>query len=214
VKTICVASERYVLNSFNMLLSFFRKTSLSISLKTECTSKQCQCSLWKKILTSEEISESIKKMAGLIQSINPTTIFIHTVSPVRHIKDGFVENMQSKAHLLTGIHAFVNRKSAIENRKSFYFPSFEIMMDELRDYRFYKADMLHPNATAISIIWEKFKTVWISSETESVQKEIGTIQNGLAHRPFNETSEAHEKFRKNLQQKIKNIRLQLPDIQF
>src|SRR5690606_28238391 len=138
----------------------------------------------KELLPIKEISKSIENIFSKISEINPKVSIINTVSPVRHIRDGFVENSLSKAHLLSAMHRIINRKSSIENRKSFYFPSFEIMMDELRDYRFYAEDMLHPNKTAIEIIWQKFSGVWISSGTESLQKEIASIQNGLNHRPF------------------------------
>src|SRR5690606_23554387 len=96
---------------------------------------------------------------------------IFTVSPVRHIKDGFIENTLSKAHLITGIHS--NNQQPITNT---YFPSYEIMMDELRDYRFYAEDMLHPNQTAINYIWGKFQDVWIASEAFKTMDKIDTIQ--------------------------------------
>jgi hypothetical protein len=105
----------------------------------------------KEILAVEIIENSIKNNINLIQSINPNCNFIFTISPVRHIKDGFVENQRGKAHLITALQsAICNLQSAI------YFPSYEIVMDELRDYRFYAEDMLHPNQTAIDYIWIKF----------------------------------------------------------
>ncbi len=88
------------------------------------------------------------------------------------------------------------------------------MMDELRDYRFYAEDMLHPNNTAIEIIWQKFSEVWISSETNSLQKEISTIQSGLLHRPFNPQSEEYHQFSEKLQQKITSLQKLFPHIEF
>ena len=76
------------------------------------------------------------------------------------------------------------------------------MMDDLRDYRFYNSDMLHPNETAINYIWEQFQDVWIAESTISIQKEVDIIQKGLAHKPFNPTSEQHQLFLANLHQKI------------
>ena len=163
----------------------------------------------KELLSVEEVSAAIQNTVMLLKSVNKKATIVTTVSPVRHIKDGFVENMQSKAHLISGLH------EAIEGEKrAFYFPSFELMLDELRDYRFYEEDMIHPNKLAISIIWERFKNVWISSDTENLQKEIESIQNGLKHRPFNPSSEAHQKFQKNLQQKIKALQKEFPFIKF
>lgn len=168
----------------------------------------------KELLSIEKISKSIQNIFRKISEVNPKTTLINTVSPVRHIKDGFTENSLSKAHLISAIHHFKNQKSTIVNQKFFYFPSFEIMMDELRDYRFYAEDMLHPNKTAIEIIWEKFSQVWIASETESIQKEISSIQSGLLHRPFNPQSEEHHQFSEKLQQKIASLQKLFPHIQF
>ena len=168
----------------------------------------------KELLSIQEISVSLKNSFDKILEINPNTVIINTVSPVRHIKDGFEENSLSKAHLISAIHHFKNRQSSIANRKSLYFPSYEIMMDELRDYRFYSEDMLHLNKTAIEIIWQKFSKVWISSETDLFQKEIASIQMGLLHKPFNPKSEEHLRFLENLQQKIASIKKQLPQIEF
>lgn len=168
----------------------------------------------KELLSIEEISKSIQNIFSKISEINPSAIVISTVSPVRHIKDGFVENSISKAHLLSAINNFKNQKPSIFNRKCHYFPSFEIMMDELRDYRFYTEDLLHPNKTAIEIIWQKFSQVWISSQTKTLQREIESIQNGLLHRPFNPQSEEHLQFSKKLQQKMASLKKLFPHIQF
>jgi len=163
----------------------------------------------KELLSVEEVSAAIENTLTLIKTVNSKATIISTVSPVRHIKDGFVENMQSKAHLLSGLHEAISGE-----KQAFYFPSFEIMMDELRDYRFYEEDMLHPNNLAVSIIWERFKEVWIASETEDLQKEIETIQNGLKHRAFNPSGEAHQKFQINLQKKIEKLQTEFPFIKF
>lgn len=163
----------------------------------------------KEILSAEKIAASIDNTITLIKEINPEVKFITTVSPVRHIKDGIVENTRSKAHLITGLHKKISKRDRI-----FYFPSYEIMMDELRDYRFYKEDLIHPNNTAISIIWEAFKKVWIAEETDSIQKEIANIQTGLKHQPFNSKSEAHLLFLKGLEENIKHLKNQFPHIKF
>ena len=165
----------------------------------------------KELLSIEEISNSIQNIYNTISEINPKATIINTVSPVRHIKDGFVENSLSKAHLISAIHQLVSLRA---QSRSHYFPSFEIMMDELRDYRFYAEDMLHPNKTAVEIIWQKFSKVWISPKTTSMQKEIAAIQSGLLHRPFNPQSQEHREFLENLQKKITNLRTRLPHISF
>lgn len=168
----------------------------------------------KELLSIQKISDSLKIVFDKISEINPKAIIINTVSPVRHIKDGFSENSLSKAHLISAIHDFINCKSPILNQNSFYFSSYEIMMDELRDYRFYTEDMLHPNKTAIEIIWQKFSKVWISSATDSLQKEISTIQTGLLHKAFNSESDEHLQFIEKLQKKISLVKKLLPHIKF
>jgi hypothetical protein len=87
-------------------------------------------------------------------------------------------------------------------------------MDELRDYRFYNQDMIHPNKTAIDIIWEQFKLVWISSKTEVTLKEIAAIQVAMLHRPFNPQGEAHQLFLKNLALKKANLQKKFPRVTF
>jgi len=156
----------------------------------------------KELLTVEEIVASLDNICTLIKSINPTVNVIFTVSPVRHLKDGFVENAQSKAHLISAIHQLIGTLSGVE---VFYFPSYEIMLDDLRDYRFYANDMVHPNETAIDYIWEQFKQVWIAENTHQIMIEVENIQKGLAHKPFNPNSVQHHTFLKNLQQKITDL---------
>ncbi|NLP58528.1 GSCFA domain-containing protein [Lutibacter sp. B1] len=151
----------------------------------------------KELLSVKKVIESLENLIELIKSINPTINIIFTVSPVRHLKDGFVENTQSKAHLISAIHQVKDKRNQV-----YYFPSYEIMMDDLRDYRFYNNDMVHPNETAVTYIWEQFQHVWLNENTTSIMKEVDTIQKGLAHKPFNPNSEQHQLFLANLHQKI------------
>ena len=151
----------------------------------------------KELLLIDEITNSLEAIITLIKSVNNNIEIIFTVSPVRHLKDGFVENMRSKSHLLSAIHQVIAPRD-----HTHYFPSYEIMMDDLRDYRFYNSDMIHPNETAINYIWEAFKTVWIHEKSTDLMSEIDTIQKGLSHRPFNKNSKQHLLFLENLQLKI------------
>ncbi|QNM84663.1 GSCFA domain-containing protein [Polaribacter pectinis] len=163
----------------------------------------------KELLSVDEVSESLEAIIELIKSVNKDINILFTVSPVRHLKDGFIENTQSKSHLIAGIHNVVNPRN-----KTHYFPSYEIMMDELRDYRFYAEDMIHPNKTAINYIWEKFVATWFSDDSKTTMQEIETIQKGISHRPFNENSDSHKSFLKNLEVKISNIKTKIPNIEF
>jgi len=163
----------------------------------------------KEILSIDEIQNSLQNICSLISSLNPNATLIFTVSPVRHIKDGFIENQRSKAHLISAIHQLKEENNSIK-----YFPSYEIMMDELRDYRFYKEDMIHPNQTAIHYIWEKFTNTWFSKHTIDTMQKVEEIQKGLAHKPFNPNSEAHQKFLKKLAQKKETLIKVFPHMSF
>ena len=159
----------------------------------------------KQLLSPDDVSDVLLGIETKLRAINPTCSIINTVSPVRHIKDGLLANSRSKAHLIAGVQEIVSPE-----KLNYYFPSYEIMMDELRDYRYYKEDLIHPNQTAIAIIWEKFLSSWVASETFEIQKKIAVIQNGLLHIPFNENSKAHIHFKKDLETKISEIKEQLP----
>ncbi|MGK0414282.1 MAG: lysophospholipase L1-like esterase [Polaribacter sp.] len=163
----------------------------------------------KELISVDEILKSLDAIIAVLKSVNTDINVVFTVSPIRHLKDGFIENTLSKAHLIAAIHAVIDRR-----KNTYYFPSYEIMMDELRDYRFYTEDMLHPNRTAINYIWEKFVDTWFSSETASTMKEVDTIQKGILHRPFNEKSEQNQQFLKNLELKKEKIQQQFSFINF
>lgn len=163
----------------------------------------------KELVSIEENVKCIQNIISLVHSLNPDCNFIFTVSPVRHIKDGFVENNVSKAHLISAIHTINYQQSTIN-----YFPSYEIMMDELRDYRFYAEDMLHPSQTAIDYIWIKFFENYINQKEFGTMNQVCEIQRSLKHRPFNPNSQSHQSFLKNLNQKIFELKKNLPNIDF
>lgn len=163
----------------------------------------------KELLSVNKISEILDAIVALLKSVNNSINVVFTISPVRHLKDGFIENTQSKAHLISALHQVVNPK-----RNTFYFPSYELMMDELRDYRFYAEDMIHPNKTAIDYIWEKFTETWFTEQTRMVLKKIDGIQKSLQHKAFNEDSEAHQKFKDKLEFQIKSLQKEFPFMQF
>ncbi|UPZ17632.1 GSCFA domain-containing protein [Flavobacterium humidisoli] len=168
----------------------------------------------KELLSVEVIYESIQNTIDLIQSLNPNINFIFTISPVRHIKDGFVENQLSKSHLFTALHQAFNFRPEASGSTFNYFPSYEIMMDELRDYRFYNEDMLHPNQIAIDYIWKLFSENYISQESFITMQEVDEIQKSLRHRSFNPESEQHQKFLAKLQQKINLLGEKISHIKF
>ncbi|MBC3757895.1 GSCFA domain-containing protein [Hyunsoonleella sp. SJ7] len=164
----------------------------------------------KELLSVDSIFESLQNIVSLVKSVNTKATIIFTVSPVRHLKDGFAENTLSKSHLISSIHKMIPPMGD----RGLYFPSYEMMMDELRDYRFYSEDMIHPNPTAINYIWERFKSVWISEDSFQTMEAVDTIQRGLQHKPFNPNSQAHQKFLQNLEAQKARVAKQFPHIKF
>lgn len=166
----------------------------------------------KELLSVEVTQTSIQNTVKLIQDLNTNCHFIFTISPVRHSKDGFVENQRSKSNLIVALHDFLNTEHRKPNTE--YFPSYEIMMDELRDYRFYAEDMLHPSQSAVDYIWIKFFENFVAETEFGLMNQICEIQRALKHKPFNPYSENHQKFLANLNQKIDTLAQQYPQIQF
>ncbi|WP_298554071.1 GSCFA domain-containing protein [uncultured Algibacter sp.] len=212
---------RQLNNSINVIASQLSKTThIIITLgtawvyhfnKANKTVANChkvsQKEFTKKLLSVEEVTASLDSIVDLIRKVNSKVSIIFTVSPIRHLNDGFVENTQSKAHLISAIHQVVKNQS-------FYFPSYEIMMDELRDYRFYSEDMIHPNQLAINYIWNTFKNVWVSDESSKVMDDVDAIQKGLQHKPFNPQSQSYKAFLQNIEAKTKTLQSQFPFIKF
>lgn len=161
-------------------------------------------------LSVDEIVEDWSLLLNDLFSVNPGMNVLFTVSPIRHWKDGAHENQLSKATLLLAVdelkRKFVGRTD--------YFPSYEIMMDELRDYRFYADDMIHPSPLAVNYIWEKFCENYITPQSKEVMKEIEEIRKAVAHRPFRQESEAYRQFMFQTLLKIDGIREKFPYFDF
>ncbi len=166
----------------------------------------------KELLSADDVKQSLENIIHLITETNPAISIVFTVSPVRHIKDGFIENQWSKANLISGLQTTLNAQSKLKNLN--YFPSYEIMMDELRDYRFYAEDMIHPSTVAIEYIWNRFTEAYITPEAHETMKLADSIQKGLSHRPFNPDTEQHNAFLSKLNDKIATLQKQHPYISF
>ncbi len=165
----------------------------------------------KELSSIKQILHDLEKTAEALFSINEKIKIVFTVSPVRHLKDGVIENQQSKAHLISALHEFIQKNKHAEID---YFPSYEILMDELRDYRFYAEDMLHPNEVAVNYIWKLFSENWISEDSLKLNKKIDDIQKALSHRVRAENSEENKKILTKLQAKIEEIHKKHPEITF
>lgn len=164
----------------------------------------------RRLLRPEEIVEQMSKAINGIIALRPEVKFIFTVSPIRHLRDGAHDNQLSKATLLIATEEL---RRHFPNRCD-YFPSYEIMMDELRDYRFYADDMTHPSTLAIEYIWERFATQHITEESLTLNHSIEDITRGLAHRPFDPESKGYKKFVGDIMQKIAQIKGKHPYLDF
>jgi hypothetical protein len=164
-----------------------------------------QSNFTKELLSVDEIISSLNNIQSKLIEFNPEIKFIFTISPVRHLKDGFVENQLSKSHLISALHSSINHYPS-----STYFPSYEMMMDDLRDYRFYAGDMLHPNQTAIDYIWSHFVESHVSHHVFPIMSELKNIQKGLQHRPFNLNTEQHQLFVQKLHERIEQLQEKYP----
>lgn len=151
-------------------------------------------------LTPDLIAEEFREVIGKLRKINPGLRILFTVSPIRHWKDGAHENQVSKAVLLLAIEELVR-----ELPGTYYFPAYEIVMDELRDYRFYEEDMLHISSQAVGYIWEKFVSAWIASSARLLMPRIDKLNKSLAHRPFAPESEEYKRFCLKLKEEMEAL---------
>ncbi|MCV9386214.1 GSCFA domain-containing protein [Reichenbachiella ulvae] len=152
----------------------------------------------KRLLSLEEMKTAFVSFQEGVKQLNPSLKIILTVSPVRHVKDGMEENQLSKSLLRVLC-------SELEGDDVYYFPSYEIMMDELRDYRFYKEDMIHPSAQAEQYIWEYFQEVAFEEPARVFMKEWKQVLSALNHKAFNPNSAAHKRFVQSILSRIESL---------
>ena len=168
--------------------------------------KQPQSIFTRQMLSVDSI---IQRYTKLLQGALSDKRVIFTLSPVRHLGDGLEQNSLSKATLRVAIAEIVSR-----NKNAEYFPSYEIMMDELRDYRFYADDMAHPSKLAVDYIWERFSECAFSGDTLELIKRIAQITSATEHRPFNPQSDAYRNFCQQMLQRIATLELSHPTLDF
>ena len=159
----------------------------------------------KRLLT---VAEIVAKYEVLLNQLTAKNI-VFTVSPVRHSKGGLHENNLSKSTLHLAINELVKKFNNCS-----YFPAYEIIIDELRDYRFYKEDMVHPTNQAVNYVWEKFSETYFSEETKQLNEEIIKIKNAAAHKPFNYESTEHQLFIKKQLETINQLKSKNPFLDF
>jgi len=160
----------------------------------------------RRLLSVEQITDVyIPLIDGMLKN-NHNLKLLFSVSPIRHVKDGMHGNQLSKAILLLAIDALKEHFP----KHVFYFPSYELVVDELRDYRFYADDMLHPSAVAVTYLWESFGNCYFSKETKQIMKEWGEISKALQHKPFHPGSEQHKFFLSQIVLKINQLKEKCP----
>lgn len=164
-------------------------------------------SLWfnKYLLTIDEIITLLDTTYHRLNQFNQKLKIIFTISPVRHIRDGVIENNRSKARLIEAIHHMTNKFPGI-----YYFPAYELVIDVLRDYRFYDIDMVHPNYPATEFVMEKFKENFIDEESQDLMEEIKKIVIARKHKPFQPETNAHKNFLKTHLDKTKELQSKYP----
>lgn len=161
----------------------------------------------RRLLTNAETENIINQTIKLLQQFNKTIKIIFTISPVRHIREGFVENNQSKARLISAVHEACSKFENV-----FYFPAYELVIDDLRDYRFYAEDMVHPNYAATNYVWEKFVAACISEPAQNLMEEINELNAAMRHKPFNASSQAHRAFKQKYLLKAKDMQQKHPSL--
>jgi hypothetical protein len=161
----------------------------------------------KRLLEPKEIVEDYRKLIHQIEAINPHIQVIWSISPVKYLKDGLHQNNLSKSVLFLALNQLLQ-----EFPKHYYFPAFELVQDELRDYRFYEADFAHPTQQAIQYVWEQFITHCIHSKTADILPKIAEITQAMQHRPLHPETEAFQKFRLVQTEKIRKLQQEIPGI--
>ena len=150
----------------------------------------------RRLLSFTEVEDALKKIRTKAFEMNPAIKIVFTVSPVRHLREGFIENNRSKATLIQAVH------NVVDNQRVHYFPAYELIIDDLRDYRFYAEDMVHPNYSATNYVWEKFIKACVDEGAQDIMKEVYAIKAAVDHKPFNEQSGQHKKFKETYLAKI------------
>lgn len=154
----------------------------------------------RRLLEISEIEEALSNTIQKLYQVNPKARIIFTISPVRHIREGVLENNRSKARLIDTVHTLCGNFSNVA-----YFPAYELLIDILRDYRYYDIDFVHPNYLATSCIWEQFVAACINPDIQDVMQEVLDIITARMHRPRFPQTEAHRKFKADYTERITNL---------
>jgi hypothetical protein len=163
----------------------------------------------RQLLKTDDIVPLYTSLINNLINLNPDLRIIFTVSPIRHWKDGPVQNSVSKSTLILSIHEILKLFDCTE-----YFPAYEIALDDLRDYRYYEEDMIHPNSQMTGYIWEKFSQTYFSDETLHALKDIAKLNSALKHRPFQPGAPKHIEFLNAQLEFVQNLKQKYPYLDF
>ncbi len=163
----------------------------------------------KHLLTIDEIVEKIRALLIQLNVFNPNLKVVFTISPVRYVRDGVVENNRSKARLIEAVYQVINA-----SMNAFYFPVYELVIDDLRDYRFFKPDLVHPNEQAIEYVFEKLKNTSFDEESKLLFEKIKKIVVASSHRAFQDATIAHKIFKENNLHQCKELLIDYPFLNF
>lgn len=155
----------------------------------------------KRLLPIEVITDRLSATLEALFILNPKAEILFTISPVRHIRDGVVDNNRSKARLIESVHELCARFT-----RCHYFPAYELVIDILRDYRYYDIDFVHPNYLATETVWEHFIESCMNAETRGIMEEVNSIVTAAKHRPRFPETQAHQSFRSAMAEKIKKLK--------
>ena len=144
---------------------------------------------YKSLMQPNDLLEKLDDLVKRLQTFNPKLHIIFTISPVRHLREGLIENNRSKAVLIHAVHELVSQSNRVD-----YFPAYEYVMDDLRDYRFYAEDLVHPNFAASGYVWDKLVETYMEPKTQTIMKQIAELQLAMNHKPFFTGSAEHQKF--------------------
>ena len=144
---------------------------------------------FKSLMQPSVLIENLHGLVERLHAFNPNLKITFTISPVRHLREGLIENNRSKAVLINAVHELVSACANVD-----YFPAYEYVMDDLRDYRFYAEDLVHPNFAASNYVWEKLVETYMKSDTQTIMKQVAELQLAISHKPFFVGSVEHQKF--------------------
>lgn len=162
----------------------------------------------RELLTATETQEMLQQMVNRLLEFNPHLQIIFTISPVRHLREGVIDNNRSKAVLIQAVHDVTKNNDA-----AYYFPAYELVIDDLRDYRFYAEDLVHPNYQATQYVWDKFVDACIDNNASKLFKLIKEIKLAYQHKPFNPATNQHQQFLKKYAKETTHLIEQYPHIE-